>query len=94
MDELFERRVVEPKDYKSFWVNYWYRVPELRTMLIEDYLDTTREMEPKKLFSGTYELFSDWLEAPIVRTTPYQRRIQRFMLKHPAASLKAARGHR
>jgi len=45
-----------------------------------------------KHFSRKYKTFNDWLKTE-TRTTPYQRRIIRYVQKHPNATLKQARGH-
>jgi len=46
-----------------------------------------------KKFSRKYSSYNLWLEHE-TRTTAYQRRIIRYMQKHPNASLREARGHR
>jgi hypothetical protein len=46
-----------------------------------------------KVFSRRYSSYNLWLKHE-TRTTAYQRRIIRYMQKHPNASLREARGHR
>ena len=46
-----------------------------------------------KKFSRKYSSYNLWLEHE-TRTTSYQRRVIRYMQKHPNASLREARGHK
>ena len=57
---------------------------------IKDWMDKVKT----HVFGVKYPTFKFWQKRTTSKTSAYQRRIWRFMLKHPDASLSEARGHK
>jgi len=69
------------------------RIKAERRIKDEIRIKAERKAVRTKKFSRKYSSYNLWLEHE-TRTTAYQRRIIRYMQKHPNASLREARGHR
>jgi len=105
LDELFERDIITEAEYKEFWRQFnkiqskrralgippLKRIREQLTVWLED----KKLIEPiKAVFSFKFPTFAHWQAKTTAKTSAYMKRIQRYLLKHPGATLKEARGHK
>jgi len=105
LDELFERDIITEAEYKEFWRQFnkiqrkrrTLGVPPLKTIReqLAVWLEDKKLIEPiKKVFSFRFPTFAHWLAKTTSKTSAYQKRIQRYLARHPGATLKEARGHK
>ena len=83
LEEMFEREEISKEEYVKETKSIWSKAKEIITKHLKEI--------GKRLFSIKYPTYKGW--SPKGKTTAYSKRIMSYMLKHPKATLKEARGH-
>lgn len=82
-----------PKTTKE-WLEELEKIFEREAITEEEYKKQTEKAIPTwQAFSKQYPTPENWQAATTATSTPYKQRIERYLLKHPTATLKEARGH-
>ena len=83
LEKMFRREEISQKEYEKETKSIWRTAKEV---IIEHFKELG-----KRIFSIKYPTYLGW--SPKGKTTAYSKRIMSYMLKHPKATLKEARGH-
>ena len=83
LEKMFRREEISQKEYEFETKSLWKKAKEIITAHFKKL--------GKRIFSVKHPTYLSW--SPKGKTTAYSKRIMSYMLKHPNATLKEARGH-
>ena len=83
LEKMFKREEISEKQYVAETKSIWKVAKEIITEHLKEL--------GKRVFSVKHPTYLSW--SPKGKTTAYSKRIMSYMLKHPNATLKEARGH-